>query len=288
LPAPPLRSNFGEARGDDDDGANAAASAGVGCFRHCLGRDGDDGEVNGLGNVFDRWVGENRLHDPRVPVHGVDRALKAEIEQVVEELTGDGAPLARRADHGHRSRTEDRLERGDGGELLPPLEALDGLRREGRGHRERDLVERGSELEGETGLLEDVEHPVVLRQHHALEGGDAVGRCRLRQVRQEQRAQSSPLEAVRHGEGDLRSVRAGADVRGDAHDLRLRTGGGEQREPIDVIDLAVEFGALLEDALPHGEEPEVPGDRAEGAVEGRHLLGVVRAGGPDVHRRAVT
>ena len=92
--------------------------------RHRVGRHGDDGEVDVVGDVEHRGVGRDAGHVGGGRVDRVHRPFEAAVQEVAEHLPADRAQPVGGADHRHRPRPQ---EAGDGAALGPLLAPVDRL-----------------------------------------------------------------------------------------------------------------------------------------------------------------
>jgi len=189
LAFPPFVTGFGKARRDDDQGSDALLSAQPGRLDHRVRRDHDDGEVDRPRDGPDRRKRQDRLNDLGLRIHGIDRPVEPGGYEVVEDLTADGAPRPRGTDHGHRPRRQEVAHGGRGGDLLAALEALQGVFGQRSRELHEDLPGLSTDLDRESALPEDLDHPGIRRQDPRLEDGDTVlGGC-LGQVAEQNRPQ---------------------------------------------------------------------------------------------------
>jgi hypothetical protein len=108
LPRGPLLPQLGEPGGDGDDGLGAGGQRVVHRGLEAGGRHGEDHEVDGLADVRNKAMGRLSEHALATAVDQVDRAHVARGER----LRADPVPVLRRivarADHGDRTRREQR------------------------------------------------------------------------------------------------------------------------------------------------------------------------------------
>src|SRR3954468_21866959 len=89
LRRPPLRPGLAEPAGDDHESADPLTSARLHHVGDLVGRDGEDGEVEVVGDRRDVGVGRNAPHVAGAGVDRVDRAREAVVEQVPEQGVAD-------------------------------------------------------------------------------------------------------------------------------------------------------------------------------------------------------
>ncbi len=240
-----------EPRRDHDQRRNALRSTASGDLGDLLGGNRDHRQVQRARHLLDLGIGSNRLDHVGARVDRMDDPAEAGREQVVEDLAADGAAPSRGSDHGDGAGLEKPGHRGCRRDPVPPLEALDGLRRKRGRKLDVDRAALRRELDREAALPEDLDHAVVLGQHLRLEDRDLRIGGRLGQVGEQDRPQPATLHLVRDRECRLRAIGAGAHVDGMGHRLGFRARGGQQAEPVPVVDI------------------ERPGDGVGGAGRGR-------------------
>ena len=84
-------------------------------------------------------------------------------------------------------------------------------------------------------MVEHLEHPGVVGQYRRNESTNPTLTCRLRDVLEEDRPQTTTLVVVPDDEGDLGFAWCGPFVPDDADDLLVHC--GDQRHPVVVIDV---------------------------------------------------
>ena len=97
---------LGEARGQNDGGLDAGATAAFELVRHVLRRDDQDGEIGRLRQVGDRCVGLAALHFRRAAADRIDSAGVRVAEHHFQDAAAQAFGIGRGADHGDRSRPE--------------------------------------------------------------------------------------------------------------------------------------------------------------------------------------
>ncbi len=208
-------------RRDDDQGPNALLPALMGRLHHKRRGHDDHGQIDRAGDVPDGRVGGHGLDDIRSRVDRVHGTVESGDQEVVEDFPSDRPPGAGCPDHRDRAGGEERPHRRNGGGLLPAFEALDSFGGDGGGEGNVDLPQVIADIHGEPALPEDLDHPVVLRQHSGLELSYAVRIRRLGQLADQDRSQSPPLVGVRDGQSHLGSLRSRREVDGVRHDVAL-------------------------------------------------------------------
>ena len=136
----------------------------------------------------------------------------------MQQRSSDGAWALARTDHSDRRRLEkvrDGRHRGDAIALLePPARLLIDSRRQ----LDRELSALGADLGGKAAVAEHVDHRVVLRQDHRRERVDALRSRLLRQLAEQDGADTTSLPRVGDLERDLRASVALAGVEGVTDD----------------------------------------------------------------------
>src|SRR3954467_6074515 len=97
-PPPPLPPRLADPAGDDHESADPLAPAGLDHVGDLVGRDGEDGEVEVVGDRLDVGVRRNAPHVAGAGVDRIDRAREAVVEQVPEQGVADLAVVVARAD----------------------------------------------------------------------------------------------------------------------------------------------------------------------------------------------
>ena len=141
-------------------------------------------------------------------------------------------------------------------------------------------------------VLEHRDHPAVLRQDLGDEPAHAALARRRGQVLEQHGPQPAPLVRVRDVERHLGLVGADAVVAGDADDLLGRLGlgaarHGDERHPVDVVDVDQPGEVALGQPLERGEEAQVGRPLGLPDVERLERVGVVGPQRPHVRRRPV-
>ena len=135
---------------------------------------------------------------------------------------------------------------------------------------------------------EDLDHPMVLRQHVGMERGDAGLSGGVREVRDQDRPEAAALERVGDADADLRAGHvAFADVLRTAdHLARPAVGDGQQREVVPIVDLRGPPGDLAH-VDRRTAEAEVAGLVGEADQVVLDPLAIVGARRPDAHGGAI-
>ena len=233
----PLGARFGEPRRDHDQRRDAPIRA--------LGRDlyygrrghCDHCEVDLVGHFGNARIGAHRLNHLACRVDRIDGAIEPGLEQVVEDLAADCPAAARRPDHGHRPGCEKAADRRLCRELVPALEALHGLRREGCRHLDADRAAARGDLDREATLAKHLDHPAVLAQHLGEEERYSVLLGNLGEMSEQERREPASLHLVGDGEGDLRYVPRATDVDPLADHPAVPATQGDQPETTHVVNV---------------------------------------------------
>ena len=203
----PLPADLGEPGRDDDERAHALPQRLLGRLEDGRGRERDDGQVDRVGDLFDRPIAANPRDGLAVSVDGVRSAVEIACEDVPEELTADRAAPLRSADDGDSRRLEERPQRGDDRLVVTRVDVL--AVRLGRRDRELHLELAALELarQLESGGLEHAQHGAVVGQHVGDEALDSHLGGALGQPLEQSSADPASLMLVGDGErrfGQLR------------------------------------------------------------------------------------
>ncbi len=218
---------FAEAGADDADRANPLRETVVDGRLDLRGRDDDDGEVDGIGDVGDAWIGPQSFDLTGRRVHRRNGSAESCRHQIVENLGADFPPFAIGADHRDPAGFEERLHRGRGRRLRP----RGGLRLECGRDRQRQRHLKDAALvhggHGEARVAEHVEHAAVAGEDVGVERSDPLLAGQARQVFQQPGAYPMPLQRIGDRECDLRTVamRGIAIETGEGHNPPARLGG---------------------------------------------------------------
>ena len=155
-----------------------------------------DRQVDGPRDVFHRRVRRDRRDDVGLGVDGVDGAVKARGDQVLQHSVADGPGLSGGADDPDRPGSKERLQRSLGGD------AISGLR-----HRDASL--RRLDVQGDlddpflqlavnvvAAVLKDAEHLLVFGQHLGDQAAKARNVGRKCQTLQQDGADTLALVGV--------------------------------------------------------------------------------------------
>ena len=200
-----VRARFREPGGDHHQPSHALLAA-FACHRdHVRRGHGDERHVDVAGNVEHAGIRRDALHDRRLRVDGVHHAGERRIEEVVEESPADRLRVARRTDDRDGRRLEDgadRVRRSDPLAVLVRGERLLGER--GR-ELHVDRPRRRTQVYREAAASEDLDHPMVLRQHVGMERRDAGLTGGVREMRDQDRPEAAALEGVGDADAHLRA-----------------------------------------------------------------------------------
>ena len=209
LPLPAFGAAFGVPGGHHDEPLHPVLTAFGDGIGHALGRDRDDGEVDGLGDVTDGAVGRDsgELLLLKCSVHRVQAPGEACVAEVVQDAAAHSPGCAAGADDGDRAGRE---EPGHGAPLGPLLpRALHGER--AVGGLQVELQAYDAVLEAALllvpGVREHLDHLAVGGQHLGGEAADVALAGDGRDVLQQGRRDAAALVGVLHEEGDLGLVR---------------------------------------------------------------------------------
>src|SRR6185503_3153947 len=120
-------------------------------------------------------------------------------------LAANGPALARRSDHRHATRFEEKLQRVNGRKRLSSFELLSRFSRERGGKNNAKLTHVRTYFDRKTGGAEDTQHPMVRGHDFRFEDLNPVCRRDLCELAQQNAAQSTTLKLVRDREGDFRT-----------------------------------------------------------------------------------
>ena len=199
-----VRAGLGEPGGDHDESAHTLLATLPGHRDDMRRRHRDERHVDVTGDVEHARERRDALHDGRLRVDRVHHAREGRVQQVVEEPSADRRCVARRPDHRDGRGLEDRT---DGVRRRDPLSILvRGERLGGERRRELDVhgPRRRAQMNREAAAPEDVDHPVVLRKHVCMERRDAGIVGGVGQMRDQDRAEATPLQGVGDADANLR------------------------------------------------------------------------------------
>ena len=241
------------------------------------GRHADDHEVDGLGHLLDAV---HRRH----PGDGLPGAVDGErpagepaLDDVAEHGPADRARPRRRADHGHRPRLEERLERPADGGVVTAVdsgeEAVTG--RDPQPHLDLAPLERPLDVVPRVG--EHLQHRVVVGHDVGHERLDTLLGGRLGELLDQPRADAQSLQLGGHGEGRLGQARvAQAGIARDGH--HLVAGVPAQQADQRPARAPVGVEQAVEDVVAdpaRAVEAHIQAPVVEPAEEVEHRLGVV-------------
>jgi hypothetical protein len=125
LPSGALPASLSEARRDHQHGANARQRAIPRRPDDSLSGHAHDRQFDRAGKLAHRAEGGQALDLVRAVVDRVDLAAVATRDQIVQQLTANRPPPARRPDHRNRSRLQNAAHRSDRGDAFALLEPSD-------------------------------------------------------------------------------------------------------------------------------------------------------------------
>jgi hypothetical protein len=199
-----------------------------------LGRHRDDRHVDLARDVPHRLPRRHAGDRVGVGVDHVDAPAEVAEDQVAHQGPADGVLAPAGADDGDRARREEPLDRGVLGPVLALLHHTDrGVGRvDAEDHLHHAVLEGALHLVA--GVLERVDHRLVVRQHLGDELLDAPLPAGLGQVLEQQLADAAALVLVLHQERHLGVAGADRVVAADGDHLA----GDQQDEghPVPVVD----------------------------------------------------
>jgi hypothetical protein len=142
------------------------------------------------------------------------------------------------------------------------------------------------DLGREPALPEHLDHPVVLRKDLRFEHRNPVLVGYLSQLAEEDRAESTALKVVGHGERHLGPIGTAPEVHGVADHPPVEAGGGQKAVAVTVVEVYGPAGQILE-VRPAGEEPQPPRFRRELLEEPKDRTFVLAPDRANMHRGAV-
>ncbi|CAM4232204.1 hypothetical protein NONI108955_15615 [Nocardia ninae] len=195
-------------------------------------------EVDLVGDLPHRRVGTHAAHRAPIRIHREHRTLEHTGQQVVQHRAAHPAGARCRADHRHRSRSE---QIAHAARLGGPLARIP-HGEQGFGGIDGEFQVQHRPVPAALHLIarvpEDRHHGGVLREHLGDEGLDLVLRGGTGQVLQQNRAEPAALMRVGHHERDLRGpppvpvqqlIPAHRDDRGAEHQ--------HQADPVVIVDM---------------------------------------------------
>ena len=280
LESGPLAPGLREPGGQHHDRAHPPLAALIDHVGHVRRGRGDDGQVDGLGQVEHRTERGHALDQLGVVVHRVHRTREPVGQQVAEHLGAQAAAALSRADHRHRGRCQHRPDRRRLGSALPTVHRGEcGTRGvDVEADLDHTVVEAGRHLV--PGGLEDPEHLAVVGQRRRCEASQTVLEPGRDQVLEQQARQAPSVVLVVDEEGDLGGVGPPVPlVPGHRDDLVHR-----QRDECHAV-VVVHGGEVLHLSVrqlrPRREVAEVDRLRGLALVEPHQRLGVVGHDRPD-------
>ena len=285
LPQPALLARLGEARRDHDQAVHALGGTVEHDVLHGLGRHGDDRHVDVAGDLADRLPRRHPGDRVGVGVDHVDASGEVAEDHVAHQRPADRLLAAAGADDRDRARREEPLDRGVLGAVLALLHHADG----GVGRVDPEDQLHHAVLEGAlhlvAGVLEGVDHRLVVGQHLGDELLDAALATGLGQVLEEQLPDAAALVLVLDEERHLGVARTDGVVA--AHRDHLAGDEQDQRDPVAVVDLGEAVEVALGELGHRREEPVVLRLVGDPAVEVDQQVAVLGLHRPDVRRAAV-
>jgi hypothetical protein len=215
-------SDFGEPGTDHDQALDALARTFAGDRADGGRGDGDDRQVDRVGDVQDTRVGAHALHGPGSGIDRMNRTVEAAFDQVVEQDASDGVPFARGTDDGDRSGLKQGANGGGRGDRIAPLESVPSLWCRRCRDLDTDGTGRAADGDGQPALAEYLEHRTVLGEHDRLQRRDTGVFGDLGQPTEELRPQTSSVDVVADRDGELREVGREQVIAGLADDPVVR------------------------------------------------------------------
>ncbi len=271
-----FRARLTEPGGDHDQAVHALLRALLDDVDHAFGRHRDDGQVDLAVDGAHARVRPHARHRPHLPVHGVDGAGEVGGQEVAQHGLAHAARLARGADDRDRTGGEQPGDRAGLGPVLARGRDLGGG--VGGGQVERHAYDAVLELAlgRVAGLAQQPRHTHVGGQHVGDEAFDAVLACRGGQVFEQDGGHSPALVGVLDEEGHLGLARSGPVVTDHGH--HLGADRGDQRDPVDVVDVREPLDFPVGQPGPGAEEAKIDRLVRQSGVERAETVGV---GGPD-------
>ncbi|OSY45120.1 hypothetical protein BG653_03525 [Streptomyces platensis] len=302
LPLPAVRARLGVPGGQHQHALDPVLAAVADRLGDAVRGDGDDGEVDRVGDLPQGADGRYvfRVEPPQVlgegVVDGVHPAREAGVQEAAQGGAAEAAGGPAGADHGHRARGEQPLDGAGLGALLPSAHHGHGLLGRLQVELESDHAVLEGALVGVAGIREHLDHLGVRGEHLGGEPADAAFAGDGRDVLQEGGGDSAALVGVLDEEGDLGLVVVGVlggqplvvdPVVADGGD-ELAADRGGQPDPVDVVVVGETVHIAVGQARVGREEAVVLRFVRDLLVEGDQPLGVVRGDGTDPRRAAVT
>jgi hypothetical protein len=121
----------------------------------------------------------------------------------MKDFTADGSALTRSSDYGNCTRFKEKLQRVYGGYRLPPFELFASLFGKRRRKNDVKLSGAGVDLNRKPRFAEHVQHRVIHGHDVSLKNSDPVCCGDLRQLAEQNGAESASLKVVSNGKGDF-------------------------------------------------------------------------------------
>ena len=271
-----------QAGAHDDQRLHALAGALVDDREHLVGRHRDHGQVDLVRDVEHGRVARHAGDVTALRVDRVHGPHEVVGQQVAEDLVAEAAPLPTGADHRHRRRADEALDRPGLGPLRSLVDRGLGLGRrlEPQLHLDDAVAERAGGLEPD--LVEHGQHAAVAGQHLRGQAPEPDLTGRHHQPLEQHGGQPPPVVGVVGDERDLGLVPAGpAVVAGHADDLAAEH--GHQAEVVEVVDLREPVELPCAQPGHRAEVAEVDALPRLAVVERLHERGVGRPHRADVH-----
>ena len=272
---------------------DAPPPAVLGDPEHRPGRDGDDRQVDVLGQRGRRRQAGDAVQLGRARVDRVDRAREAAVDEVPQDRPADRSGAPARADdrdrgrhqHGpHARHVRGPLPHGD----RIAVGAQRGVRLVG-GQRERQVihaVHQGT-LRLQPGVGEDPQHGRVLAQRLRGKRAEPPAAAQRDQVLQQQHADAAVLQVIGDRERDLRGPGPSTGLLVGAAADHLVVQHGQQRRVIRPGLAAYPARLLLGNQRTHAEKTQVQVVRGHLGVQVPHRVEVLGPRSPDLDRDAV-
>ena len=100
----PLLGGLREAGSNHESGGDSAFAALPHHVDHVGGAERDQRQIGGLRQVRDAGVGGQEVHGPAAPIHGVDPAVEASVDDIAQERAAPLRRITRGADDRDRTR----------------------------------------------------------------------------------------------------------------------------------------------------------------------------------------
>ena len=272
---------------------DAPPPAVLGDPEHRPRRDGDDRQVDLVGQRGRRRQAGDAVQLRRARVDRVDRAREAAVDEVAQDRPADRSGATASADdrdrgrhqHGpHARHVRGPLPHGD----RIAVGAQRGVRLVG-GQRERQVihaVHQGA-LHLQPGVGEDPQHSRVLAQRLRGKRAEPPAAGHRDQVLQQQHADAAVMQVIGDRERDLRRPGPGPGPLVGAAADHLPVQHGQQRRVVRPGLAAYPARLPLGRERAHAEEPQIQVVRGHLGVHVLHRVEVLGPRGPDLDRGAV-